>query len=245
MIDLHCHFLPAVDDGPLTMAEALALATYAAADGITHAVLTPHIHLGRYENRRSSLQDEFVAYKSALRTAGIPLSVSLGGEMRLCIETLQLLQQGEVPMLGKLDGFDILLLEFPHSHILPGTEKLVDALLRQNIRPLLAHPERNKDVLRSIDKLTPFIERGCMLQLTAGSLCGNFGKPALLCARALLERGWVSVLATDAHNLKYRPPALAAGRAAAEKLLGAAAAHALVFENPAAIVGTREAAGLV
>jgi protein-tyrosine phosphatase len=110
-------------------------------------------------------------------------------------------------------------------------------LLDRNIRPMIAHPERNKDVMRSLDKILPFLEAGCMLQVTAGSVAGAFGTVAQRRAFEMLERGWVTVLASDAHNCKYRPPELEPGRAAAARVIGEAAADDLVRYRPASILG--------
>jgi protein-tyrosine phosphatase len=237
MIDLHCHLLPAVDDGSQSMEQSLALARQAVADGIKHSVVTPHIHPGRYTNTRSSLEPIFSDFVAELAKADIDLQLSLGGEVRLGIEILQLLEANEIPMLGQMDGYQVILLEFPHSHILPGADKLVNLLLKRNIRPLIAHPERNKDVMRSLDKIYPFVQAGCMLQVTAGSLCGNFGKIAEQRATQMLEKGWVTVLASDAHNEKHRPPKISEGRTVAEKVVGKQEADALVFSMPQRILG--------
>lgn len=237
MIDLHCHLLPGVDDGPDTLEESLQLARLAVANGITHSVLTPHIHPGRYENQLSTLRPLLAAFREALAERQVDLQLTLGGEVRLGLEAIAMINQEEVPMLGQENGFRIMLLEFPHSHVLPGSDKLVRHLLDRKIRPMIAHPERNKDVMRSLDKLLPFLEAGCLLQVTAGSLVGDFGGPAQQRAVEMLERGWVTVLASDAHNAKYRPPNLEPGRAAAARLIGEAAANDLVQRRPASILG--------
>ncbi len=240
MIDLHCHLLPGIDDGPDTLEESIALARLAVKNGISHAVVTPHIHPGRYTNQRTNLQPHLEAFRSALAQKEIPLQLNLGGEVRLSMESLDLIRQNEVPILGRENGFDIILLEFPHGHILPGSDKLVRHLLERNIRPMIAHPERNKDVLRSLDKILPFLEAGCLLQVTAGSVAGEFGKPAQRRAFEMLERGWVTVLASDAHNIRWRPPELEPGRAAAAQIVGDAAASALVRERPKSILAGLE-----
>lgn len=212
MIDLHCHYLPAIDDGSQSMAESLDLARASVADGITHAVMTPHIHPGRYENIRSSVVEATMKFREALAEADIPLQVFPAGEVRLIAEVIELLEQAELPFLGELDGYRILLLEFPYGQIPVGTEKLASWLLDQNIRPMIAHPERNKVILNNIERIIPFVEMGCLLQVTAGSVVGEFGPPAQECAAKLLERCWVSVLATDAHNLHHRAPKLTQAR---------------------------------
>ena len=132
-----------------------------------------------------------------------------------------------------------MLLEFPHSHIPPGAEPLVKKLLDLKVRPIIAHPERNKDVIRRRAKIEPFIEMGCFLQLTASAVAGRFGEGSYERAIELLESDAFMVLATDAHNLKGRDPDLHQGFEAAGEIIGAKAARKLVFDNPMAIVHTQ------
>ena len=237
MIDLHCHYLPGIDDGAQTLDEALALARAAVANGIRQAVLTPHIHPGRYENILSSLQPRFEAFCAALQAAEIPLKVHLGGEVRLLPEMLGLLEEGELPTLGRWENNRVVLLEFPPDQIPVGSIKAVAYLRERGVIPMIAHPERNKDVMRNWRKMEPFAKEGCLLQLTSASVCGFFGKAVQETSERLLSAGWVTVLATDAHNLEHRPPVLAEGRRAIEARHGAEAAALLTEVNPALITG--------
>lgn len=208
MIDLHCHFLPGIDDGAENIEQALELARLALADGITVAAMTPHVHVGRYKNFQSSIVKNTEIFQKVLEHKGIALKVVPAGEVRLNADVMDLVASGEAPFLGVLDGYRIMLLEFPHSQIPVGADKLVQWLLAQKIRPLIAHPERNKDVMRTPAKIAPFVSMGCMLQVTAGSLVGQFGSSAQKAAEYFLEQNWVSVLATDAHDALNRPPNL-------------------------------------
>jgi protein-tyrosine phosphatase len=137
---------------------------------------------------------------------------------------------------GTLEGDRIVLLEFPHSHLIVGADKLVERLAVRRVRPLIAHPERNKEVMRHPDKLRPYIEAGCLLQLTGASLIGAFGKPAQQCANQLIERGWASVVATDAHNLTHRPPNLHLAYDALVELGGESFALDLTERMPSKII---------
>lgn len=236
MIDLHCHFLPGIDDGAQTLADGLAMARAAAADGITYSVMTPHIHPGRYENTRSTIEQAFKDFRSALRKAHVPLHIGMAAEVRLSSDIVALLSENEVPFLGELDGYRIMLLEFPHTQITPGADKLVERLLKHGIRPLIAHPERNQDVIRDLSKIEPFVEMGCFLQITAGALVGRFGRAPQRRALQLLELDVFKILASDAHNLAGRRPALREGMEAAARVLGEQAAHDLVKRNPQMIL---------
>ena len=235
MIDLHCHLLPGIDDGPQCLDDALEMARAAHAAGICAAVVTPHLHLGRYDNTLASIATAAAAFADELERAGIPLRIGYAAEVRICAELTQLAESGGIPYLGKHEGRNVMLLEFPHSHIPPGSDRMVSWLFDHGIRPMIAHPERNKDVMRRPEKLAPFREMGCLIQLTAGSLAGRFGATALQRARELLEQGCVHILASDAHNLHARRPELEEGRLAAQEIVGTAMSWKLVEDNPLAI----------
>ena len=239
MIDLHCHLLPRIDDGAQSLDEALALARAAVANGIRQAVLTPHVHPSRYANTRVTLTPHFKAFQMVLRDENIPLEIHLGGEVRLELECLTLLGEDNLPTLGGWQGSRVMLLEFPPAQIPVGAMKAVEFFLARGVVPMIAHPERNKDVIRNWRAIEPFVKAGCLLQLTAASVCGMFGDQALTTSQQLLEAGWVTVLATDAHNLEHRPPVLAEGRQAIEERYGEPAAELLTQVNPGLIVGAR------
>ena len=238
MYDLHSHFLPSIDDGPTTLDESLQLARLAVANGIKLSVMTPHIHPGRYLNQKQNIEQAVADFRQALRENNIPLELRAAAEVRIGPEILTMVQEEAIPFLGELDGYKIMLLEFPHENIPVGSENLIDWLLKRNIRPMIAHPERNKDIMRDITKIHPYVSRGCLLQITAASIANKFGEQAYNRAKEMLENDWVSIIATDAHNTQHRPPDLAAGRDAAAEIVGAEQANKLVTENPQNIIAT-------
>jgi protein-tyrosine phosphatase len=232
MIDIHCHLLPGIDDGPATLEDALALARALVADGITQVVATPHVYPGRYESRRSSIGEEHQAFVNLLRKEDIPLTVLWAGEVRLTPEALDLMVMDELPFLGEVGGFRIMLLEMPDGQVPLGAERFVKHLLSAHIRPVLVHPERNRGVMENIERLAPLVEIGCFVQVTAGSLVGQFGAKAQAVAAELLERSWVQAVASDAHNLSGRRPRM---RDASDWLIkhhGAAVARELTVLGP-------------
>ena len=237
MIDIHCHLLPGIDDGPDTMEESLCLARAAVSNGITHAVITPHIHAGRWDNSAAIIKTIALDFKRAVLEHEIPLEIGVAAEVRIGVEIMEQINSRQIPFLGHWHEKKVMLLEMPHSHVPIGIDRLVDWLLERDILPMVAHPERNKDVHRTVDKISPLIERGCLFQLTAGSVSGRFGEPSRTRAIELLEKGVVTVLASDAHNLKYRPPSLISGRDAAAEIVGLDEAYRLVVDNPWTIVG--------
>jgi protein-tyrosine phosphatase len=236
VIDIHCHLLPGIDDGPDRLEESLELCQIAVADGITHAVVTPHIHPGRWDNTRQSIDAAVNELRRALADMGIPLQLGFAAEVRLSDEVIAQVRENTIPFYGQVDGYRVMLLEFPHSHIVPGSEKLTSWLLDNGVRPLIAHPERNKQVMGDVSRLRPFIESGCWLQLTAGSVTGNFGAKAQAIAMQLLDDDAVAVLASDAHNTGARAPALKHTYDYIVRGYGKDRANRLLVNTPAAIV---------
>lgn len=195
------------------------------------------MHPGRYANRAANIRAAAANFQQSLDAEGIALEILCSAEVRLDHEILSWVGEEQIPYLGHWQGERVMLLEFPHSHVPVGADKLVAWLLKQGIRPMIAHPERNKDILRSIDKLLPFVRLGCLLQVTAGAVAGSFGENAQVRAVDLLSRGWVTVLASDAHNMEARPPELEPGRVAAAKIVGEEESWKLVRDRPAEIIG--------
>lgn len=236
MIDIHCHLLPGIDDGPSTLQESLELCRIAVADGITHAIVTPHIHPGRWENDSEIIARKLDALLSLSHEEQVPLHIGYAGEVRLTDQIMQQVDEGKIPYYGMVDGYQIMLLEFPHAHIIPGSEKIVDWLLRQNIRPVIAHPERNKRVMNDPASILPFVEAGCWLQVTAGSVLGDFGERARIVAEQLLRDDLVAVLASDGHNNKARQPQMSEAFRVVSAAYSESRARRLMIETPAKIV---------
>ena len=152
MIDLHSHILPGIDDGARSLDIALEMAEQAVSCGISHMVCTPHIHRGYFDNSQSSIEAAFQSFNEHVKRESIPLSLSFAAEVRVNELIPIWHKKGELPFLGKYDGKNVLLLEMPHSHIPQGLDVLIKWLLRNNIQPLIAHPERNRELIAENDK---------------------------------------------------------------------------------------------
>ncbi|GAP35634.1 CpsB/CapC family capsule biosynthesis tyrosine phosphatase [Piscinibacter sakaiensis] len=237
MIDLHAHLLPGIDDGPATVEEALVLAKACAETGVNELFVTPHVYPGQWGNTRSSIAREFARFDFAVKRLGLPITLHMAGEVRLCDDIFELLGEGELPFLGRCQGFDSLLLELPDGQVPVGAERAVRHLLDHKVRPIIVHPERNKGVMERPERMRGFVEMGCVLQLTAASVVGEFGAAALRTAQTLIDEGWVDVVASDAHNLRGRAPRMDAARAALGKAYGPAFADELTMHGPARLAG--------
>ena len=232
MIDLHCHFLPGIDDGADSIEEALALAKHAVESGITHSVVTPHLHLGRYDNYRDVINPVFLEFQAALSAASIDLKLGYASEVRVCPEIMIWVTQNKMPFLGQYENQKVLLLEMPHNQIPPGIDNLLRWLVEKDIRPMIAHPERNKEIMANPLRIHPLVNAGALLQLTAGAVAGEFGARCEETAEYILKQGIATILASDAHNLKHRPPELEPGRRKVEQILGESVSWDMVKTTP-------------
>lgn len=244
MIDVHCHYLPAVDDGARDLQTALKLIRLAYADGVRKIILTPHIYTGRWNNSLSFLLPRFTAFKNLVHSKQIDVELFLGAEVHLLPESFRLLSEGEIPFLGGWDGMKVMLLELPDGRIPPNAISAVRYLIREGVLPMLAHPERNRMVMDRIDVLEPFIAEGCLMQLTAASVIGEFGERAREAAKGILERGWASVVASDAHNLRYRKSRMTAARQHLAEHYGEETADRLTRLAPERLLAERALLGI-
>jgi protein-tyrosine phosphatase len=236
MIDIHSHILPGIDDGARTLDEAFSMLQIAVDGGVTTQVLTPHIHMGRFDNTKQEIERRFKLFRDRVDAANIPIKLLLGAELRIGPEIMTMVKNNAVPWLGEYEGKNTFLLEFPRNDIPFGSDNLVRWLLAKNCLPIIVHPERNSTFLHHRDKLQIFIDLGCPLQVTASSLTGKFGAEVQHMAEELLIAGKINAIASDCHNLKGRSPDLLAGFEHAKNLIGEGAAQHLVLDKPSAFI---------
>lgn len=208
MIDLHCHVLPGLDDGPETIEQSLALAAAAAAGGTRTIVATPHVSWQWPRNDDAATIEQGVQTVNAvLREHQIAIEIVAGAELALSRAADLDRSQLEALRLGRGPW---LLVECPLAQAAAGFERGVGALMAQGHRIVLAHPERCPAFQRDPGRLTALVEGGALTSLTASALTGHFGKTVKRFAFDLLRRGLVHNVASDAHDAVGRPPALAA-----------------------------------
>lgn len=237
MIDLHCHILPNLDDGPTSLAMALEMARVALADGITTIAATPHGRTSRSVSWVYSVdlvQQRLTMLCAALAEADLPLTIVPGTEIFYESDVPERIKVGELLPYG---NSRTILLEFGNDILVTMLEQAVFAVQLAGYRVLIAHPERIKVVQDNPNVLIPLIERGALLQLTADALTGSQGKRIQRLAETMVSHALVQVVASDAHGPHvHRMPLLAEAQRLAANLIGDAAATALVHDTPAAIL---------
>ena len=229
-VDVHCHCLPGLDDGPATLPEALELCRALIQDGFTRAIATPH-QLGRYDGRcqASEVRSTVAKLNAALAQEGLPLEVVPGADVRVDERIPALLEKDLVLTLA--DRGRHLLLELP-PEVFIDLKPLFVELAARGIEAVVCHPERNMLLSRTPQAVLPWLEQGAFLQVTAGSLLGEFGPAAARSAWYWLGRGAIALVATDAHNIAGRPPRMSAALALISERLGYLEAKRLCIDNP-------------
>jgi protein-tyrosine phosphatase len=233
-VDVHCHCLPFIDDGPQTMTEAVALCRALVADGVGTVVATAH-QLGRFgdANDAVKIRDNVRLLHSELCRRGIGLTVLAGADVRVDERICQLLQADRI--LTVADGGRYILLELPDEvfiDILP----LLQELSAAGVQAIISHPERHRVLAQQPAVLHQWVCCSACLQITAGSLLSDFGCTVQKAAWGLLESNLVCVVATDAHDLNKRRPRMRAAFERISRKLGPGVARALCIENPARIL---------
>ncbi len=233
LIDIHCHLLPEIDDGSQSWEESLAMARLAAADGITAIIATPH-QLGAYRhNDPATIRNWTSRLQERLREEGSALRVYPGADIRIEDDLIERLDHGELVTLADQGGH--LLLEFPHDVVMP-LDEILEALSRRHIQPILTHPERNRHVLHHRTFVEQLVEKGCLIQVTAGALIGSFGPAVRSLAEWLVCERLVHFVASDAHGSRARRPLLSRAFHRVAQLTDVELAIEVFCENPYRVV---------
>ena len=233
MIDLHCHLLYGIDDGPKSLDTTLEMARIAVADGIETTFCTPHIYPGLYENAAADIVRRVDELRGVLQDQNIPLKLNYGADTHLVPELMEGLRSGRIPTLG---GSRYLLLEPSHNVRPPRFAESVFALIGAGYVPVITHPERLTWVADHMDDFYVLAKSGCWLQITGGALLGKFGRQVQKLSEQFVGDGWTAVLASDAHTTNRRAPVLAEAEKRAAQLVGAVEASRMVRERPQAVL---------
>ncbi|MBT3344626.1 MAG: hypothetical protein HN712_21575 [Gemmatimonadetes bacterium] len=231
-VDIHCHALPGVDDGAPDVDTSLAMLRTAVGEGLRQAVVTPHYSANAEPDQLRVHESVFSDLVSAVAAEGLPVELHLGVEMAFRFG----LQEVAIDASARLAGGQYVLVDLPPGPLSPGLEQAFFALRTAGWRPILAHPERHRELARQPERIQRLRDQDLLLQVNAGSLVGKFGRRAMATAQLLVERGWADFIASDGHDLHKRPMTV---RAAADRLLGLVGAERtrqLLCDNPACVM---------
>jgi len=233
MIDIHCHLLPGVDDGPKTWETTLEMCRMAQQDGVRQIVATPHAnHTFPYsrEEHEASLQQ--------LRNQFSGLEFVMGCDFHCSYENVQDAIQN--PQRYSIGDTRYLLLEFNDFASARQMTDTMAVLAGSGFRCIITHPERMALAAENGDFARALVDAGGLVQITANSLTGFWGPRVQKISERVLKAGLVSIIASDAHETKRRVPILSEAWRVAAKLVGQEYANELVAGNAEAILRNRD-----
>jgi protein-tyrosine phosphatase len=226
--DLHCHLLPKLDEGAATLEEAVKMLQIASQDGIAGVVATPHILHGLYNNTKEIINRAI----SELTKVTNHLPIYTGAEIRIDRDLAARVANGELPL---INNERFMLLELP-AYVIPPIlqlENIVKGLKENQITPIFAHPERNLPIRRDLSVMERLALCGALFQVTAASLGDpGLGGPTL----KMIKKGYVHIVATDAHDTVRRPPILSVAYEIISRKVDRDTANRLFMHNPLKII---------
>ncbi len=232
MIDIHCHILPGVDDGAKTLEESVAMVEIAAASGTTDIVATPHA------NPRYGFDPELNERKMAQlgRATDHLVRLHLGCDLHLSAMNIE--DALANPAKYAINHRSYVLVEFSEFLILPSSREIFRRMQSAGMTPIITHPERNQLLASNPSQIQAWVEQECLIQVTAQSFLGRFGKRAKEVAEQLTSTGVVHFVASDAHDPQDRTPVLAEAYRHVAGAYGGDEAERLFVTNPkAALLG--------
>ena len=237
-VDIHSHILWGIDDGSRSLEESLAMLKIAADNGTSDIVATPHAN-SQYKFEPSLIADRIAELRKHL--PGLP-RIHAGCDFHLNVPNVD--DALRHPEKYTINGLSYLMVEFPDIIIPASSEEILRRLVAAGIIPVITHPERNPYLSRDLERLQSWCATGCLLQVTAQSVTGRFGKDAKQSAWTLLRTGMVHAVASDAHDPQDRSPRLDSAWRAVKQELGDPEARKLFIENPGTIIQGQPLAGL-
>lgn len=229
MLDIHSHILPGVDDGASSWEEAIAMARCAAEDGIHAIVCTPHMDAESNDINDIDVHAELLnRLQQRLVEERIDITLLPGAEWMLSPDLINIVQEK-----GRLGGSRAFLFELSRYMPVSAGESLVVEAVHKGLRPVIAHPERHPWVdEKNIGILEQLCSPGGLLQITAGSLTGEFGKAIQRIAESIVRKfPEYVIIASDAHRITVRKPQIKAGYSALERIRSGLAEEVRIRTN--------------
>lgn len=199
MVDIHCHLLYGVDDGPKEIAESVKMLESAAEQGVTHIILTPHYRRGMFRFDRELAYSHMEQLKPYASKLGIELH--LGTEVYVNGDIIEYLEEGKCLSLA---GSEYVLTEYEYDTEYSYIFQMSHLLMRYGYIPVIAHVERYGCLVKNPKKIEELQEIGALIQVNAGAVIGEEGWASKNFCKKLLKHNWVDIVASDSHGMKKR-----------------------------------------
>lgn len=234
MIDFHNHIIPEIDDGSNSIQMSLEMLEKAFQQGIKEVVSTVHYQHPKVEGIKISydiIQKKMKMLQTEMDKNNIPIKIHIGSEV-FYLPNLMQIKDDPICTIG---NGKFMLIEFQPHYIPENHKQIFFELKMHGITPIIAHPERYKQVQKDISLVYDWLNSGCLIQIDAGSILGSFGKSSFLTAEGIIKNNWCQILGSDAHNNRGRNFILKDSYSVAKTWIGDAAKK-LVYDNPKSVL---------
>lgn len=201
MVDTHCHILFHADDGPDTFDESLQMIEMAVQQGVTHIIATSHAYKGKWHVTKEDVLDKIAILQQHVDDQQWPITLVPGHEITISSRTASQVMDNKVLPLG---DSRYVLIELPSMTLPAYTWDIFQELLASGYKPIIAHPERQQQLMDDPTILEDYVRSGVFTQLTTGALLGVYGKSVQQSALDLIDRQLIHLLGTDAHDTSQR-----------------------------------------
>lgn len=233
LIDIHCHVIPAVDDGADSMKQAGRMLQREYRNHVSAVIATPHYRRGMFETPQDAVERQYERVRQMAERSRADMTVYLGCEYHCSSELVADMKAGNRPTLA---GSDYVLVEFSSIHGESVIRRQVYELVTAGYCPVIAHAERYSCMRSDPELIREMMELGAQIQLTAGSVTGRFGWGTKRFCGMLLKRHLVHYIATDAHDVGERAPDLLECAGYVERKFGREYAEEIFIRNPQRII---------
>jgi len=233
IFDIHCHILPDVDDGSMSLDETIGMLKMEYADGVRFIIATPHYRKGMFETDMPRIREAF--FKTCEQASRVipDLQIYLGCEFHANMDMTEMLKRGDRPAMA---GGRYVLTEFSGTSEYAYIRERVHSLLSCGYKPIIAHAERYECLRKTTERIDELTDMGAHIQVNAGSILGEMGLSTKLFCRKLMKMDLIHYIGTDAHGIRERIPNMGKCAEYLEKKIGQDYAWQLLYENPRKII---------
>jgi len=232
-VDIHSHIIPGLDDGARDYNETMDILRMASENGTVHIIATPHFISETIKNDSGLIHEKTVELQNLANSEEFSISIHTGAEVFLSPDIPELLDKG---VICTLNDSSYILVELPMSGLPVYTNDILYNLQLKGLIPIIAHPERNRDISRNPDILAKMVKRGILAQVNAGSITGLFGREVRNTTMKLIRSGLIQFVASDTHTCRGRSPKLAKAADIVKRKFGQEMAESLFYKNGMAVL---------
>ncbi|SKA88648.1 protein-tyrosine phosphatase [Caloramator quimbayensis] len=205
MMDIHCHILPLIDDGPDSIETSIEMLKIAKREGIEKIIATPHYYKGVYEGDINQINSLTSNLNEISKNLNLNIQILKGQEVFLTRDLLRLFKNGTILT---LNSSKYMLIELPFDILPKYALDIIYELRIMGIIPVIAHPERYSYVIEKPSTINDFIDEGCLFQINSSSITGDFGREIQRTSQILISHNICHFIASDAHSNTKRIPSL-------------------------------------